>query len=97
MRRRPGTKPPHKAVAVNRRRTNFQRRAYSATSNPTEESSHARTQLWTLGQDQDQTAIDREILALFFDQYNNNNTYIALIRMCSKRFTSIVLQYDLEI
>ena len=30
--------------------------------------------------------------------YNNNNiTYIALIRMRSKRFTSIVLQYDLEI
>ena len=28
---------------------------------------------------------------------NNNNTYIALIRMRSKRFTSIVLQYDLEI
>ena len=27
---------------------------------------------------------------------NNNNTYIALIRMRSKRFTSIVLQYDLE-
>ena len=25
------------------------------------------------------------------------NTYIALIRMRSKRFTSIVLQYDLEI
>ena len=62
--------PPHKAVAVNRRRTNFQRTAYSATSNPTEESSHATTQLWTLGQDQDQTAIDREILAPFFDQYD---------------------------
>ena len=31
--------------------------------------------------------------------YNNNNknTYIALIRMRSERFTSIVLQYDLEI
>ena len=29
--------------------------------------------------------------------HNNNNTYIALIRMRSKRFTSIVLQYDLEI
>ena len=28
---------------------------------------------------------------------NNDNTYIALIRMRSKRFTSIVLQYDLEI
>ena len=28
---------------------------------------------------------------------NNNNTYIALIRMRSKRFTSIALQYDLEI
>ena len=28
---------------------------------------------------------------------NNNNTYIALIRMRSKRFTSTVLQYDLEI
>ena len=28
---------------------------------------------------------------------NNNNTYIALIRMRSKRFMSIVLQYDLEI
>ena len=28
---------------------------------------------------------------------NNNNNYIALIRMRSKRFTSIVLQYDLEI
>ena len=28
------------------------------------------TQLWTLGQDQDQTAIDREILAPFFDQYD---------------------------
>ena len=28
---------------------------------------------------------------------NNNNTYIALIRKRSKRFTSIVLQYDLEI
>ena len=28
---------------------------------------------------------------------NNNNTYIALIRMRSKRFTSIVLQYDLQI
>ena len=28
---------------------------------------------------------------------NNNNTYIALIHMRSKRFTSIVLQYDLEI
>ena len=27
----------------------------------------------------------------------NNNTYIALIRKRSKRFTSIVLQYDLEI
>ena len=27
---------------------------------------------------------------------NNNNTYIALIHMRSKRFTSIVLQYDLE-
>ena len=28
---------------------------------------------------------------------NNNNTYIALIRLRSKRFTSTVLQYDLEI
>lgn len=28
---------------------------------------------------------------------NNNNTYIAPIRMRSKRFTSIELQYDLEI
>ena len=28
---------------------------------------------------------------------NNNNTYIALIRMRSERFTSIALQYDLEI
>ena len=28
---------------------------------------------------------------------NNNNTYTALIRMRSKRFTSTVLQYDLEI
>ena len=28
---------------------------------------------------------------------NNNNTYIALIRKRSKRFTSTVLQYDLEI
>ena len=28
---------------------------------------------------------------------NNNNTYITLIRKRSKRFTTIVLQYDLEI
>ena len=34
---------------------------------------------------------------LFIPLNNNNNTYIALIRMRSKRFTSIVLQYDLEI
>ena len=32
-----------------------------------------------------------------YNNNNNNNTYIALIRMRSKRFTSIVLQYDLEI
>ena len=36
-------------------------------------------------------------ICLFNNNNNNNNTYIALIRMRSKRFTSIVLQYDLEI
>ena len=36
--------------------------------------------------------------ALYYNNNNNNNnTYIALIRMRSKRFTSTVLQYDLEI
>ena len=37
------------------------------------------------------------VMAQTFNNNNNNNTYIALIRMRSKRFTSIVLQYDLEI
>ena len=36
-------------------------------------------------------------LSLHLNNNNNNNTYIALIRKRSKRFTSIVLQYDLEI
>ena len=34
---------------------------------------------------------------LTFNIYLTFNTYIALIRMRSKRFTSIVLQYTLEI
>ena len=39
-----------------------------------------------------------EVLSpLMHNNNNNNNTYIALIRMRSKRFTSTVLQYDLEI
>ena len=44
------------------------------------------------------TSLPRQIFKnhLSFNN-NNNNTYIALIRMRSKRFTSIVLQYDLEI
>ena len=43
------------------------------------------------------TAHDGPSGAGIFNNNNNNNTYIALIRMRSKRFTSIVLQYDLEI
>lgn len=58
------------ARVVNRGRTNFQRTAYSATSNSTEERSQARTQPWTLGQDQDQTAIERKILGSFDEQYD---------------------------
>ena len=42
-----GTIPSREAS--NRRKTDFQRTAHSATSNPTEESSQARTQPWTLG------------------------------------------------
>ena len=50
-----------------------------------------------------QILIYHEILFVLFSRRwhclnnNNNNTYIALIRIRSKRFTSIVLQYDLEI
>ena len=40
------------------------------------------------------STVDLELLS---DLNNNNNTYMALIRMRSKRFTSIVLQYNLEI
>ena len=58
------------ARVVNRGRTNFQRTAYSATSNSTEERSQARTQPWTLGQDQDQTANERKILGPFDEQYD---------------------------
>ena len=58
------------ARVVNRGRTNFQRTTYSATSNSTEERSQARTQSWTLGQDQDQTAIERKILGPFDEQYD---------------------------
>ena len=39
----------------------------------------------------------KRMLCLRINNNNNNNTYIALIRMGSKRFTSIVLRYDLEI
>ena len=62
--------PSREARVVNHRRTGFQKTAYSATSNPTEESSQARTQTWTLGQDQDQTATEREILVPFNEQYD---------------------------
>ena len=58
------------ARVVNHGRTNFQRAAYSVTSNSTEERSQARTQPWTLGQDQDQTAIERKILSPFDEQYD---------------------------
>ena len=37
------------------------------------------------------------LIPINYNYNNNNNTYIALIRMRSKRFTSTVLQYDLEI
>ena len=66
----PGTTPLREARVVNRRRANFERAAYSATSNPTEERCQARTKPWTPGQDQDQTAIEREILVPFNEQYH---------------------------
>lgn len=57
--------PSREARVVNRR-TNFQRTAYSASSNLTEKTSQARTQPRTLGQDQDQT----ETLVPFDEQYD---------------------------
>ena len=66
----PGTTPLREARVVNRRRTNFETAAYSATSNPTEERCQARTKPWTLGQDQHQTAIEREIPVPFDEQYD---------------------------
>ena len=66
----PGAIPSRDARVVNRRRTNFERTAHSATSNPKEESSQARTRPWTFGQDQEQTAIERKIMVPFDNQYD---------------------------
>ena len=54
-----------------------------------------KTKSMLIGSDRKLRAATAISISIFNN--NNNNTYIALIRMRSKRFTSIVLQYDLEI